>query len=1256
MAAIVHLRTPQVPPRPDCQQFGGSLLKKLNSILSLILTLVTAGALGAQTLTVDKTSMSFSGQAGGAAVNQTLAVGASAGSPQFFISSNATWLRVNNAASAGPITAPTTVTVTADPSGLTAQTYSGLITILSTGNQPNINIPVSFAVGSVGVSPTTISFSYQASGAVPNAATLTLTSATTIAVTAAATTATGGNWLAVTSAANSPGTLAVSLNNAVLTALAPGTYNGTVTVTPASGPPITVAVTLTVTAAPTVTSSASSVNLNYQIGGASGATNSASTVVTLTNPGTQDLSFGIATSPNGTWLSASPSTGGTIPANSTAQVTISYVTAQGLAAGTYNGQATIFLPGAANQTINIPVVLRVSASPLLNVPNGTQSFTYQVGSATPAAKTVITTSSAVAADAATGQMTLLITKSDNSNWLVIPSSGLTGSANPITIAVNPAGLAVGTYNATVSVFGNGAANNPQTIPVTLSVSNDPLIVATYGGCSTANTACTLNFPIQIGQTQTTVQNVRVTTSTGSQASFTATANMTTPACGSAWLSAGVVAAVLGTEATFPITVSPGTTPITCEGTISIAGTNPTTGAALPNSPVTIPVRLYVSSSAMLVANPIALNFSLAPNATSTQQQIAVTSTSSVNLDFNATTAAPWLLVFPLAGNTTAGSNAITVVANSSGLNPGTYSTTITLTAVTAGVQNSPITIPVTLTVTAATMTVTPTTLSFTQPLGAAPPAAQTLRVSTSSTDINFSTNVTMQQGAGWLSATPAVGTATLAAPANVSVNVNGSNLPAGTYNGTVTITAPGAAGSPTNVAVTLVVQPGTVSASPASLTFSQVQGGTAPATQNVTVTGTPGALAYTVAATTASGGNWLTATPASGNTNSSVTVSANSGTLAPGTYTGTVTVTSTGASGSPIAIPVTLTVVPAVTFTVAPTTLSFNYIVGATTPAPQTVQLTASAAGTPFTATATTQSGGNWLQVTPPSAAGSGTMTVIINPASLTTAGTYTGAIAISSPNAATNPAATVNVTITVTQVPKPVINSVGNAASYVAGAVSPGENIVLFGSGIGPATLTAATLSNNSFPTTLGSTQVFFDNIAAPIIYARADQTSVMVPYGVAGRATTNIRVVYSGVQSDTIAYNVVAATPGIYTANASGSGQGAILNQDFTVNAAARPAAKGSVVTIYLTGEGVTSPASVDGRIAPIDGSGLFKPLLPVTATIGGQAATVEYYGTAPGIVYGVMQVNLRIPANAATGNLAVSIGVGSNTTQPNVTVAVQ
>lgn len=1234
-------------------------MKKLNSILSLILILITAGALGAQTLSVDKTSMSFSGQTGGSAVSQSLVV-TSATPQQVFVFSNApSWLRVNGLQSHGPLTTPATFTIAADPGSLTAQTLNGSLSVIPASGA-NLTIPVTFSIGNVGVSPSSVTFGYQASGNVPNPVTLSLTSASSIGVTASAATQTGGSWLNATAGGTSPGAVVVSLNASVIGGLAPGTYNGTVTITPAAGPAIAVPVTLTVTAAPTITASASSINLNYQVGGASGSTNTPSAVLTLTNPGTDGVNFGVAiNNPHGTWLTATPPSG-TIPAGGTTQITVAYSTAANVPASNYTGMnVTIFLSGAANSTISIPVALRVSASPLLNVPNATQAFTYQVGATTPAPKSVVTTSSAVAADAATGQMALLITKSDNSNWLVIPATGLTGSANPLSIAVNPAGLAVGNYSATISIFGNGAANNPQTIPVTLSVSNDPLITATYGGCSTANTICTLNFPIQIGQTQATTRNVQVTTTTGAQASFTATATMTaSAACGTSWLATGATAAVVGTEATFPITVTPGTIAAgtMCEGNIAIAGTNPTTGAALPNSPVNIPVKMYVSANAMLVTSPIALHFSLAPNATSNQQTVTVTSTSSTNIDFNATTAAPWLLVFPLAASTASGSNAVTVVALSSNLSPGTYSTNIILTAVTAGVQNSPVTIPVTLTVTAATVTVTPTTLSFTQPLGAAPPAAQTLRISTSSTDIVFSTNVTMQQGSGWLSATPSAGTATQANPATVSVNVNGSNLPAGTYNGTVTITAPGASGSPVNVAVTLVVQPGTLTASVSTLTFNQVQGGAAPATQSFTVTGAPGALAYTVAATTTSGGNWLTATPASSTTNSSVTVSANAGSLAPGAYTGKVTVTSAGASGSPIEIPVTLNVLGAVTFTAAPTTLTYNYVVGTTAPAPQSVQLTASSASATWTAAASTQSGGNWLQVTPASGTGPGTLSVAINSAALTTAGTYTGSIAVTSPNAAASPAATIAVTINVTQIPKPVINSVANAASYVSGAVSPGENIVIFGTGIGPATLTTATLSNNAFPTTVGNTQVFFDNIAAPIIYARADQTSVMVPYGVAGRTTTSIRIVYSGVQSDAIPYNVLAAAPGVYTANASGTGQGAILNQDYSVNAAARPAAKGSVVTVYLTGEGVTSPASTDGRIAPVDGTGLFKPVLPVTATIGGQAATVEYYGTAPGIVYGVMQVNLRIAADSASGNLPVVISVGSNNTQASVTVAVQ
>lgn len=153
---------------------------------------------------------------------------------------------------------------------------------------------------------------------------------------------------------------------------------------------------------------------------------------------------------------------------------------------------------------------------------------------------------------------------------------------------------------------------------------------------------------------------------------------------------------------------------------------------------------------------------------------------------------------------------------------------------------------------------------------------------------------------------------------------------------------------------------------------------------------------------------------------------------------------------------------------------------------------------------------------------------------------------------------------------------------------------------------------------------------------------------------------MVFSGVQSDAITYSVVNTAPGIYAANSAGSGQGAILNQDFSVNTAGSAAAKNSVVAVYMTGEGTTAPASGDGVVAPIDGTGLFKPIQAVSASVGGIPATVEYYGSAPGIIYGVMQVNVRIPANAPSGaNVPIVITVGGNSTQTGssaITVAVQ
>ena len=220
------------------------------------------------------------------------------------------------------------------------------------------------------------------------------------------------------------------------------------------------------------------------------------------------------------------------------------------------------------------------------------------------------------------------------------------------------------------------------------------------------------------------------------------------------------------------------------------------------------------------------------------------------------------------------------------------------------------------------------------------------------------------------------------------------------------------------------------------------------------------------------------------------------------------------------------------------------------------------------------------------------------------------------------------------------------------------GENVVLFGTNLGPTDLVKGVLTSAGLvATTLSDTQITFDNIPAPIIYASGLQTSVMVPYEITGRPNTAVRVIYKGVQSAELRVNVATTSPGIYTLNQSGSGPGAILNPNFSVNGAGAPAAKGSAVAVYMTGEGVTSPVPANGSLAPADGTGLFKTTLAVTATVGGVPARVIYYGSAPGIIYGVMQANVEIPANAPSGGaVPIQIFVGGTPTQNGVTVAVQ
>jgi uncharacterized protein (TIGR03437 family) len=149
-------------------------------------------------------------------------------------------------------------------------------------------------------------------------------------------------------------------------------------------------------------------------------------------------------------------------------------------------------------------------------------------------------------------------------------------------------------------------------------------------------------------------------------------------------------------------------------------------------------------------------------------------------------------------------------------------------------------------------------------------------------------------------------------------------------------------------------------------------------------------------------------------------------------------------------------------------------------------------------------------------------------------------------------------------------------------------------------------------------------------------------------------VKVDVAGVSSGEWGVPLTSAAPAIFTINASGAGAGAVLNQDYSVNSAANTAARGSVIQIFGTGQGVTSPPSLTGAVSTGAGN---SAVLPVKVTIGGIDATVQYQGAAPGLISGALQVNAFVPPDVTPGvAVPLSISVGGLPSQPGVTIAVR
>jgi uncharacterized protein (TIGR03437 family) len=235
-----------------------------------------------------------------------------------------------------------------------------------------------------------------------------------------------------------------------------------------------------------------------------------------------------------------------------------------------------------------------------------------------------------------------------------------------------------------------------------------------------------------------------------------------------------------------------------------------------------------------------------------------------------------------------------------------------------------------------------------------------------------------------------------------------------------------------------------------------------------------------------------------------------------------------------------------------------------------------------------------------------------------------------------------------------PAISAVTNAASNLGGPIAPGEIVVLYGSGLGPAQLSSASVgSDGLYDAALAGTRVQFDGIAAPMLYTSATQVAAIVPYEVTG-AGTQVTVTYQGQTSALATVALADSAPGLFTSGSTGQGQAAAVNQNGSINSSSAPVPIGGMISLFATGEGQSSPAGVDGKPASAP---LPTPVLGVSVTIGGVTVNdLQYVGGAPGVVAGLLQINVAVPSSVTPGSaVPVLIRVGEATSQAGVTIAV-
>jgi uncharacterized protein (TIGR03437 family) len=247
---------------------------------------------------------------------------------------------------------------------------------------------------------------------------------------------------------------------------------------------------------------------------------------------------------------------------------------------------------------------------------------------------------------------------------------------------------------------------------------------------------------------------------------------------------------------------------------------------------------------------------------------------------------------------------------------------------------------------------------------------------------------------------------------------------------------------------------------------------------------------------------------------------------------------------------------------------------------------------------------------------------------------------------------------------PQPVINWVKNAASWDATAIAPGEIVAIQGTNVGTSQF-ALGQAGTKLATSVSGVRVLFNGVPAPMLYTipisgNTQQLAAIVPYEVLANpsaTSVNVQVEVQGNRSDPFPMKVALADPGIFTNNFSGQGQAAAFNVNgstLTRNGSSNPVARGQSIQILATGEGLTSPPGVDGRITTTVAP---APEFSCSLLIGGVTVTPTSCTENPNNVTGELQVTAVVPMNVTPGNaVPVQLTIAGITSPAGVTIAVQ